>query len=200
MTKSIEKLAKRLNMLPGIGRKSATRLAYHIVSMEQNEVDSLMQAISEAKRALKLCPGCQNYCEGDMCAVCSSKSRDQSVICVVEDPKSVTAIEELREYNGVFHVLHGVISPMDGITPEQLKVKELLARVCDEKGETIVKEVIVATNPSVEGEATGLYLSHLMKPFGIKVTRLAYGLPVGATLEYADSVTLSKAIEGRREV
>ncbi len=197
MTPSLEKLASKLNSLPGIGRKSASRLAYHIVSMTDAEVAELISAISDAKSSLKLCPVCQNYCEGEACPICSSSNRDKSVICVVEDPKSVTAIEELREYRGLYHVLHGVISPMDGITPEQLKIKELLTRIGVGGG---VSEVIVATNPSVEGEATGMYLSRLLKPLGVRVTRLAYGLPVGATLEYADSVTLSKALEGRTEV
>ncbi|MBO4861235.1 MAG: recombination protein RecR [Clostridia bacterium] len=195
MTPSLEKLASKLNSLPGIGRKSAMRLAYHIVSMEQPAVDDLVKAISEAKKSLRLCPVCQNFCESETCRICSSPERDKSVICVVEDPRSASAIEELHEFKGVYHVLHGVISPMDGITPEHLKIKELLARI-----DGGVKEVIVATNPSVEGEATGLYIARLMKPFGVKVTRLAYGLPVGATLEYADSVTLSKAFEGRTEV
>ncbi|MDD4124173.1 MAG: recombination mediator RecR [Eubacteriales bacterium] len=198
MTPSLEKLASKLNSLPGIGRKSASRLAYHIVSMNQAEVADLIKAISDAKSSLKLCPVCQNYCEGDICPVCSSSGRDRSVICIVEDPKSVTAIEELHEFKGLYHVLHGVISPMDGVTPEQLKIKELLSRINSSDGGA--KEVIVATNPSVEGEATGMYLSRLLKPFGVKVTRLAYGLPVGATLEYADAVTLSKAFEGRTEV
>jgi len=198
MTPSLEKLASKLNSLPGIGRKSASRLAYHIVSMNQAEVADLIKAISDAKSSLKLCPVCQNYCESDICPVCSSSGRDRSVICIVEDPKSVTAIEELHEFKGLYHVLHGVISPMDGVTPEQLKIKELLSRINSSDGGA--KEVIVATNPSVEGEATGMYLSRLLKPFGVKVTRLAYGLPVGATLEYADAVTLSKAFEGRTEV
>ena len=195
MTPSLEKLASKLNSLPGIGRKSAMRLAYHIVSMEQPAVDDLIKAIADAKNSLHLCPVCQNFCEGETCAICASPARDRSVICVVEDPRSAGAIEELHEFNGVYHVLHGVISPMDGITPEHLKIKELLSRM-----DGGVKEIIVATNPSVEGEATGLYLSRLLRPFGVKVTRLAYGLPVGATLEYADSVTLSKAFEGRTEV
>ena len=195
MTPSFEKLVSRLNSLPGIGRKSASRLAYHIIAMDDAAVADLIRSITDAKGSLHLCPSCQSYCEGELCPVCSSQSRDRSVICVVEDPKSLSAIEELHEYNGLYHVLHGVISPMDGVTPEQLKIKELLARI-----DGSVKEIIVATNPSVEGEATGLYIARLMKPFGVKVTRLAYGLPVGATLEYADSVTLSKAFEGRREV
>lgn len=195
MTPSLEKLVNKLNSLPGIGRKSASRIAYHIVSMDDAAVADLIRSISDAKNSLHLCPVCQSYCEGELCPVCASQSRDKSVICVVEDPKSLSAIEDLHEFNGLYHVLHGVISPMDGITPEMLKIKELLSRI-----DGSVKEIIVATNPSVEGEATGLYIARLMKPFGVKVTRLAYGLPVGATLEYADSVTLSKAFEGRREV
>ncbi len=196
MTPSLERLIAKLSSLPGIGRKSAGRLAYHIVSMEQSQVDEIAKALTDAKRSLKLCEVCQNYSETPVCAVCASERRDKSVICVVEDPRSVTAIEDLREYSGTYHVLHGVISPMDGITPEHLKIKELLARLSG----TGVTEVIVATNPSVEGEATGLYIAKLLKPFGIKVTRLAYGLPVGATLEYADLITLSKAFEGRTPV
>ncbi len=195
MTPSLEKLVNKLNSLPGIGRKSASRIAYHIVSMDDAAVADLIRSISDAKSSLHLCPVCQSYCEGEVCPVCASQSRDKSVICVVEDPKSLSAIEDLHEFNGLYHVLHGVISPMDGITPEMLKIKELLSRI-----DGSVKEIIVATNPSVEGEATGLYIARLMKPFGVKVTRLAYGLPVGATLEYADSITLSKAFEGRREV
>lgn len=196
MTPSLERLIAKLSSLPGIGRKSAGRLAYHIVSMEQSQVDEIAEALTDAKRSLKLCEVCQNYSETPVCSVCASEKRDKSVICVVEDPRSVTAIEELREFSGTYHVLHGVISPMDGITPEHLKIKELLARLSG----TGVTEVIVATNPSVEGEATGLYIARLLKPFGIKVTRLAYGLPVGATLEYADLITLSKAFEGRTPV
>ncbi|MFA6729601.1 MAG: recombination mediator RecR [Eubacteriales bacterium] len=196
MTPSLERLIAKLSSLPGIGRKSAGRLAYHIVSMDQSQVDEIAKALTDAKRSLKLCEICQNYSETPVCSVCSSEKRDKSVICVVEDPRSVTAIEELREFSGTYHVLHGVISPMDGITPEHLKIKELLARLSG----TGVTEVIVATNPSVEGEATGLYIAKLLKPFGIKVTRLAYGLPVGATLEYADLITLSKAFEGRTPV
>lgn len=197
MTPTLEKLVSKLNSLPGIGRKSAIRLAYHIVSLDHGEVKALVSAITDAKNSLKLCKVCQNYSEQEICPLCSSPNRDKSVICVVEDPKSVSAIEELHEFNGLFHVLHGVISPMDGVTPEQLKIKELLARIDSDEE---IREVIVATNPSVEGEATGMYLSKLLRPLGVKVTRLAYGLPVGATLEYADAVTLAKALEGRTEV
>lgn len=195
MTPSLEKLVLKLNSLPGIGRKSAARIAYYLVSLSEDEVLSFADALTEAKHNVRCCRICQSFCENDICDICASSKRDSSVICVVEDSKSVAAFENLNEYHGLYHVLHGVISPMDGIMPEQLRIKELLARIDD-----TVKEIIVATNPSVEGEATGLYLSRLLKPFGVKVTRLAYGLPVGATLEYADSITLSRALEGRTEV
>lgn len=195
MTPSLEKLISKLNSLPGVGKKSASRLAYHIISMDESKVNDLASAIIQAKKSLHLCPVCQNYCEGEMCNICASQDRDKSVICVTEDAKSAAAIEELHEFKGLYHILHGVISPMDGITPEHLKIKELLKRI-----DGNVKEVIVATNPSVEGEVTGLYIARLLKPFGVKVTRLAYGLPVGATLEFADTITLSKAFEGRTEV
>lgn len=195
MTPSLEKLINSFASLPGIGRKSAARLAYRIVEMNEDEVRSFAEAIVEAKNSIRLCSVCQSYCEEGLCAICSNSSRNDDVIIVVEDNKALEAIEETHEYKGKYHVLHGVISPVDGIGPEHLKIKELIARL-DEN----VKEIIIATNPSVEGEATAMYLSRLIKPFGIKVTRLAYGLPVGATLEYADSVTLMKAIEGRTEV
>lgn len=198
MTPSMEKLASRLASLPGIGRKSAARLAYHILSMEDNEARLLSASILEVRESVTLCPVCQAFTESDMCAVCSDPNRDRSVICVVEDSRSMDSIEVLREYNGLYHILHGVISPIDGIGPEQLKIKELLARISDTGNP--VSEIIVAANPSVEGEATSLYISRLLKPLGIKVTRLAYGLPVGASLEYTDSITLLKAFEGRTEV
>ena len=194
-TPSLENLIDKFASLPSVGRKSAQRLAFRILDMSKDEVDSFIEAINNARSSIHRCRICCNFTDDETCGICSSKERDRSVICVVEDPRSASAIEELHEFKGVYHVLHGVISPMDGITPEHLKIKELLARI-----DGGVKEVIVATNPSVEGEATGLYIARLMKPFGVKVTRLAYGLPVGATLEYADSVTLSKAFEGRTEV
>ncbi len=195
MTPSLEKLVNSFASLPGIGRKSAARLAYRIIEMSETEVKAFADSIIEAKNSVRLCPLCQSYCEDGLCAVCSDQRRANDTIIVVEDNKALEAIEETREYNGRYHVLHGVISPVDGIGPDNLKIKELLARLDDS-----VKEIIIATNPSVEGEATAMYLSRLIKPFGIKVTRLAYGLPVGATLEYADSITLMKAIEGRTEV
>lgn len=195
MTPSLEKLVNSFASLPGIGRKSAARLAYRIIEMSDNEVKAFAESIIEAKHSVRLCPICQSYCEDGLCAVCSDARRTNDTIIVVEDNKALEAIEETREYNGRYHVLHGVISPVDGIGPDNLKIKELLARLDDS-----VKEIIIATNPSVEGEATAMYLGRLIKPFGVKVTRLAYGLPVGATLEYADSITLMKAIEGRTEV
>ena len=195
MTPSLEKLVNIFASLPGIGRKSASRLAYKVIEMSESEVNAFTSAIQEAKKSVRLCSICQSYCESGTCSVCSNLHRSNETIIVVEDNKAVEAIEETHEYNGKYHVLHGVISPVDGIGPEHLKIKELLSRI-DEN----LKEIIIATNPSVEGEATAMYLGRLIKPFGVKVTRLAYGLPVGATLEYADSVTLMKAIEGRTEV
>lgn len=195
MTPSLEKLVGYFSSLPGIGRKSAARLAYRIIEMSEDEVNAFAQAVIEAKTSVHLCSVCQAYSENDVCPICADSRRSNDTIIVVEDNKALEAIEETHEYNGKYHVLHGVISPVDGIGPEQLKIKELLSRL-DEN----VNEVIIATNPSVEGEATSMYLGRLIKPFGTKVTRLAYGLPVGATLEYADSVTLMKAIEGRTEV
>lgn len=195
MTPLLEKLVNKFASLPNIGRKSAVRLAYKIIEMTDDEVKSFADAILEAKSSVKLCSVCQSYCEEEKCQICSNDQRVHDTIIVVEDNKALEAIEETHEYNGQYHVLHGIISPVDNIGPEQLKIKELLSRLNDN-----VNEVIIATNPSVEGEATAMYLGRLIKPFGIKVSRLAYGLPVGATLEYADSVTLLKAIEGRTEV
>jgi recombination protein RecR len=195
MTPTLERLVNAFSSLPGIGRKSAARLAYRIIEMTDDEVKEFAKSVLDAKQSVKLCSVCQSYCEEGACSICANDARNKETIVVVEDNKALEAIEETHEYNGKYHVLHGVISPVDGIGPEHLKIKELLARL-DEN----VKEVIIATNPSVKGEATAMYLGRLIKPFGIKVTRLAYGLPVGATLEYADSVTLLKAIEGRTEV
>lgn len=195
MTPTLEKLINHFAALPGIGRKSATRLAYHVLGMAESDVKDFSQSLLDTKKSIKLCHECQSFCETETCGICSDNSRDRTIICVVEDAKSIDSIESLREYKGLYHVLHGVISPIDGIGPEQLKIKELLSRINSD-----LKEVIVATNPSVEGEATGLYIGKIMKPFGVKVTRLAYGLPVGATLEYADGTTLLKAIEGRTEL
>lgn len=189
----LERLIDQFARLPGIGRKTAQRLAFHLLNLPLEQAKGFADAILDAKQSIGLCSVCQNLTDKETCHICSSPVRDQSVICVVEDPKDVLAFEKTREYNGLYHVLHGTISPMDGIGPEQLKVKELVTRV----GTTPVEEVIMATNPTVEGEATAMYLSRLLKPLGVKVSRLAYGIPVGGELEYADEVTLSRALEGR---
>lgn len=188
-------LAEKFASLPGIGMKSAQRLAYYVMSMEDSSVEEFAQALLDAKRNVKSCGCCQNLTERDICPICSDDERDKRVICVVESPKDVTAFERTKEYNGVYHVLHGLLSPMDGITPDKLRVRELLSRV----GEG-VEEVIMATNPTVEGDATAMYIANLLKPLGVKVSRLAFGLPVGGILEYADEVTLYKALENRNNM
>ena len=192
----LERLIDQFSRFPGIGRKGATRMAYQVMGMSDAEVLELSGAIRDAKARLHRCKCCQNFTESDLCSICSSPKRDRRVICVVESPRDVTAIERTREYNGMYHVLHGLISPMDGIGADQLCVKELLARL----GTGEVKEVIMATSPTVEGEATAMYLAKLVKPLGVKATRLAYGLPVGSSLEYADETTLYRAISGRGEL
>ena len=189
-------MAEKFARLEGVGKKTAMRMAFSVLDMETEEANAFASAIVEAREKIHLCPICQNLTDRDVCPICADPERDRSVICVVTDARAVFAMEKVREYRGVYHVLHGLISPMNGVTPEQLKIKELLARV--EEGE--VAEVIVATNPTVEGEATAMYLSRLLKPLGIPVTRLAYGVPVGGDLEYADEITLFRALEGRREV
>lgn len=189
-------LAEQFAKLPGIGMKSAQRLAYHVMSMTDEEAQDFADAIIRAHSTVKCCIECQNLTEGDLCPICADDMRDRSVICVVETPKDISAFERTKEYNGVYHVLHGLISPLDGITPDKIRLKELLARI--QKGG--VNEVIMATNPTVEGEATAMYISKLLKPLGVKVTRLAFGLPIGGTLEYADEVTLFKALENRNEI
>lgn len=193
---SLRVLSERLGRLEGVGRKTATRMAYSILGMSDEEVQELADAIVSAKQRIHLCPICQNLTDKATCPVCSDEERDASTICVVTDPRAVAAMEKVREYRGVYHVLHGLISPMNGITPEKLKIKELVTRIAE--GET--GEVIIATNPTVEGETTAMYLSKLIRPFGVRVTRLAYGVPVGSDLEYADEVTLYRALEGRREL
>lgn len=179
--------------LPGIGHKTAQRLAFHLLNQSDQEAERFAQTILDAHKKIHQCRVCQNLTEEELCPICQNEKRDRTIICVVEDPRDVMAIERTHEYNGVYHVLHGVISPMDNIGPDQIKTKELIARL----GDDTVAEVIMATNPTVEGEATAMYLSRLLKPMGITVSRLAYGVPVGADLEYADEVTLSRAIEGR---
>lgn len=195
MTPALEKLIAHFASLPSIGKKSAVRLAYHVLEMNDNDVASFASALLEVKKSIGLCSVCQCYSETEVCRFCEDPAREKNVIMCVEDNRALEAIEALHEYRGRYHVLHGVISPIDGIGPDKLKIKELLARLDGD-----VREVIIATNPSVEGEATAMYLGRLLKPLGIKVTRLAYGLPVGGTLEYADNTTLLKAIEGRTEV
>ena len=193
---ALQKLSEQFARLPGIGRKSAMRLAFSILELSDEEVQSFANTIIEAKEKVHLCPVCQSLTDKEICSVCNDLSRDKSTIMVLEDTKAVLSMEKVREYRGLYHVLHGVISPMNGVTPDKLKIKELLSRIADEQ----VKEIIIATNPTVEGEATAMYLSRLLKPFEIKITRLAYGIPVGSDLEYADEVTLYRAIEGRRDI
>lgn len=189
-------LTEQFAKLPGIGMKSAQRLAYHVMSMSSDDAQKFANSIVNVHKTVHLCKGCQNFTDLDLCPVCSDMRRDHSTICVVESPKDISAFERTKEYNGVYHVLHGLISPIDGITPDSLKIKELLGRI--EKDD--VAEVIMATNPTVEGEATAMYVSKLLKPLGVKVTRLAFGLPIGGMLEYTDEVTLYKALENRNEI
>jgi len=194
---ALEKLVEQFAKLPGVGRKSAQRLAFFVLSLSSEEANTFAQAILDAKRAISCCPVCQNLTEGGgLCPICASARRDQSTICVVAEPKDVIALERAREFNGVYHVLHGVLSPMNHVGPDDLRIKELTARVAG--GD--IAEIIMATNPDTEGEATAMYLSRLLKPFGVKTTRLAYGIPVGSHLEFADDATLTRALEGRREI
>ncbi len=195
-TPSLEQLVEQFARLPSIGKKSAQRLAFHILNMSDAEAQKFTETIHNARKSIKRCKICCNLTDGEVCGVCSSQSRDKSTICVVEDPRDVIAIERTHEYNGLYHVLHGVISPMNDINPEDICIKELIYRLEDDT----VKEVIMATNPTVEGEATSMYISRLIKPIGVKVSRLAYGVPVGADLEYADEFTLIRAIEGRNNL
>ncbi|HWP51871.1 MAG TPA: recombination mediator RecR [Clostridia bacterium] len=192
---SLAKLVEQFARLPGVGRKTAQRLAYYVLSQPEQYARDFSAALLEASRSIKRCTVCQNLSDGEKCTICTNEARDRSIICVVADPRDVMAFERMREYNGLYHVLHGLISPMDGIGPDQLTIKELLARLNDG-----VREVVMATNPTVEGEATAMYLSRLIKPLGIKVSRLAYGIPVGGNLEFADDVTLCRALEGRNEM
>lgn len=194
--KPLAKLINELSKLPGIGSKSAQRLAFHILSLEDREAEQLAEAVLSAKREMKYCSVCGNLTDEDPCAICSDPSRREDVICVVESPRDVMAMERIKEFNGLYHVLHGVISPMEGIGPEDINLKALIQRLQAND----VKELIIATNPNIEGEATAMYIARLIKPAGIKVTRIAHGIPVGGDLEYADEVTLLKSLEGRREL
>ncbi len=193
---SIEKLIESFEKLPSIGHKTAIRLAFHMLDLDQEKTEEFINSILEAKKNLKYCSKCFNISDTDPCPICSSPKRDSSIICVVEDVRDVIAMERTHEFKGVYHVLHGSISPMNGIGPDDIKIKELLTRIA----ENDVKEIILATNPRVEGEATAIYLSKIIKPLGVKVTRIAQGIPVGGDLEYTDEVTLSQALEGRREL
>ncbi len=193
---SLQKLAEQFGRLQGVGRKSAMRMAFSVVEMDEADAIAFASAIVEAKQNIHECPVCGNLTDGELCHVCEDDMRDRSVICVVEDVKAVMSIEKVREFQGVYHVLHGVISPVNGITPEKIRFRELIERA----GQDGVKEVIIATNPTPDGEVTAMYISKYLKPLGVKVTRLAYGVPVGSDLEYADEVTLGRALEGRRDV
>lgn len=191
----LAKLIEQFESLPSIGHKTAQRLAFYVLSQPMKKAKEFADALIDAKESIGYCSECQNLTSSERCAICASSTRDRSVICVVEDPRDVVAVEKTGEFEGLYHVLHGAISPMNGIGPDELKIKELLSRI----SEDTVKEVILATNPDVEGDATAMYISRLIKPLGLKVTRLAYGIPVGGELEYADENTLRRALEGRSE-
>ena len=193
---AISRLVNQLSKLPGIGKKTAQRLAYHIISQPEDQVKELAVAIYNGKKQVHFCPVCGNFTDVDPCAICSDPNRRKDVICVVKDPRDVNAMERMRDYNGLYHVLHGVISPMDGVGPDDIRIRELMERLSS--GE--VKEVVLATNPDVEGEATAAYISRLIKPMGVRVTRIAHGVPVGGELEYTDEVTLTMAFNGRIEL
>lgn len=192
---SLEVLAEQFGRLAGVGKRTAMRLAFSVLDMNREDAECFARAILDAKDKIHLCPICQNLTDLDICPICADESRDRTTICVVQDTKAVMSIERVREYRGTYHVLHGALSPMNGITPDKLRLRELVERI----GVNDISEVIIATNPTVEGEATAMYIARLLKPAGIKITRLAYGIPVGGELEYADEVTLSRALEGRRE-
>lgn len=192
----IAKMVAQLSRLPGIGAKSAQRLAYHIISMPLEDVRELASAIYQGRKAIQYCQVCGNYATGDICTICANERRHNGQVCVVRDPRDVAAIERMRDFQGTYHVLHGTLSPMDGIGPDDIRIKELLSRLADGS----ITEVIIATNPDIEGEATASYIARLIKPMGLLVTRIAHGVPVGSDLEYADEITLAKAIEGRREM
>ena len=193
---ALEKLVEQFARLPGIGGKSAQRLAFHVLSLTDEEAKEFADAITSAKHTVTCCPVCRNLTDGGVCSICASNKRDCSVVCVVADPRDVVAIERAREFNGHYHVLHGVISPMNHVGPDDLEIKSLVERVS--KGG--IEEVIMATNPDTEGEATAMYVARLLRPFGVRVTRLAYGIPVGGHLEFADDATLMRALEGRRDI
>ncbi len=188
---SLQRLVAQLSKLPGIGRKSAQRLAYFLLAQPKEEAEALAQAILQARQSVRRCSVCGNYTDEERCAICRDERRDRRLLCVVRDPRDVAAMERTRDYNGLYHVLHGVISPMEGVGPEDIAIKELLGRLDG------VEEVILATNPDIEGEATAAYIARLLKPFGLRVSRIAHGMPVGSDLEYTDEITLSRAMRGR---
>lgn len=192
---AIEKLIEEFGKLPGIGSKTAQRLTLHVLNLPREEVEEFAGALIKARGTIRYCSVCGNFTDSDPCPICSNPNRDKGTICVVEQAKDIMTVEKVREFNGVYHVLHGTISPMHGRGPEDIKLRELITRINGE-----VQEVIVATNPNIEGEATAMYISKILKPLGVKVTRIAHGIPVGGDLEYADEVTLSKALEGRKEI
>ncbi|MBQ2700517.1 MAG: recombination protein RecR [Clostridia bacterium] len=192
----IARMVGQLARLPGIGQKTAQRLAYHIISLPKEDVKELAASLWQGRQAIRYCDACGNYTDSDLCPICQNPRRHNGQICVVRDPRDVAAMERMRDYQGTYHVLHGTLSPMDGIGPDDIRIKELLSRLSTED----VQEIILATNPDIEGEATAAYLARLLKPMGLKVTRIAHGVPVGSDLEYADEVTLAKAMEGRREL
>lgn len=193
---SVENLIDEFAKLPGIGHKTAQRLAFHVLNLPKEDAQRFANAITAAKETVHLCPKCQNLTDGELCSICSDPARDNQTVCVVADPKDVLAFEKTREFRGLYHVLHGTISPLNHIGPDDIKIRELLHRVAEED----VQEIILATNPDTEGEATAMYLARLLKPFNIRVTRLAYGIPVGGHLEYIDEVTLMRALEGRQDI
>lgn len=193
-SESLTKLIEEFEKLPGIGHKNAQRLAFYILDGTKEQAKELADAITTARNNLKFCQVCQNISDKDTCDICGNTARDHSTICVVQDPRDVAAMERSREFKGIYHVLHGAISPLNGVGPDDIKMRELVLRITDE-----IKEVIIATNPNIEGEATAMYISKLVKPFGVKVTRIAHGIPVGGDLEYTDEVTLARALQGRRE-
>ena len=193
---ALERLTEQFARLPGIGGKTAQRLAFHVLSMSRDEAEAFSKTILEVKDTIKTCPVCQNLTDEELCPICADPERDHSLVCVVADPKDVVALERAREFHGVYHVLHGVISPLNHVGVDDIRIRELLTRV----GQGGIREVIMATNPDTEGEATAMYISRLLRPMEIKVTRLAYGIPVGSQLEYADEVTLLRALEGRQEI
>lgn len=192
----IQRMVSELARLPGIGQKTAQRLAYHIVGLPLEEVHALAAALWQGRKAIRYCERCGNYAAAELCTVCADPARANGQICVVRDPRDLAAMERMHDYHGLYHVLHGTLSPMDGVGPEDIRIKELIARL----GSETVTEVILATNPDIEGEATATYIARILKPMGVKCTRIAHGVPVGSDLEYADEVTLSKAMEGRREL